>query len=79
MARGKLGPVDVGGVLRTSDGVVLTMFSKLAGLRESKALRIFISSSVKAKLAVESDYQNVISWNRLFLKFLEDFSSFLTS
>lgn len=68
MARGKLGPVDVGGVLRTSDGVVLTMFSKLVGLRESKALRIFISSSFKAKLAVESDYQNVLSWVSPFSK-----------
>lgn len=68
-ARGKPGLVGIGGVLRNSLGVVVTLFSKHVGIMESneaqgqvilEALCLF-SSSFHGKLVVESDSLNAIS------------------
>ena len=69
-AKGKLGPADIGGVLRNGKGEVLFMFSKNVGIKESneakvlailEALRIF-SFTLKENLIVESDSSNAIRW-----------------
>eukprot|EP00268_Persea_americana_P015340 TRINITY_DN17040_c1_g3_i1.p1 TRINITY_DN17040_c1_g3~~TRINITY_DN17040_c1_g3_i1.p1 ORF type:complete len:124 (+),score=24.39 TRINITY_DN17040_c1_g3_i1:31-372(+) len=69
-ARGKLGPAGIVGVLCDDKGVILCMFSKSVGVRDSneskvwailEALRIF-SRSFQGRLIVEIDFSNAISW-----------------
>eukprot|EP00268_Persea_americana_P021089 TRINITY_DN21101_c0_g1_i1.p1 TRINITY_DN21101_c0_g1~~TRINITY_DN21101_c0_g1_i1.p1 ORF type:complete len:199 (+),score=31.91 TRINITY_DN21101_c0_g1_i1:157-753(+) len=69
-ARGKPGPAGIGGVLCDDKGVILCLFSKSVGVRDSneaevlailEALRI-LSSSFQGCLIVESDSSNGISW-----------------
>lgn len=70
VARGKLGPANIGGVLCNSDGVVLIMFFKYVGCMESKeakvvaileALQIFVSTSFLESPVMEGNSLNAIS------------------
>lgn len=63
-AKGKPGPVGIGGVLRNKDGVILLLFSMHVGCMEFnetevlailEALQIFVSSSFEEGLVVEND------------------------
>ena len=74
-AKGKPGPVGIGGVLRDNLSIVKMIFPKSVGIEDSnvaellavrEAMRLFISScwATSHKLIIESDSSNVVKWIR---------------
>lgn len=64
-------PAGISGVLHSSQGQFLFIFSMFIGVRDTndveilailEAIRIYVSS-FQESLIVESDYSNAISWN----------------
>lgn len=84
VARGKLRPAGIGGVLRDEKGNVLFMFSKYVGAKDSSEAGVLAileaihsySCGLCDYLIIESDSSNAISWMKTLERLaLESFST----